>query len=264
MPELPDVEKVRRELLAWLAGAILTDVRANDARLVRPITPASFARRIRGARVVDVARRGKWLRIELDGGARVFSHLGMTGDWVARELAAPDEPHERPRFDAVRRGTRRSVRYVDARRFGRLVAARGDIPEWTELGPDPLADGIDARALGAKLTRSARPLKIALMDQTVLAGVGNILATEALFRAKVDPRTPSRAVSPKVLSRVTRALEAEISRELEARTRCGHEEEAPSFAVYGRAGEPCLTCGKALAHVVLAGRGTTYCPRCQR
>ena len=127
----------------------------------------------------------------LDDGSRVFSHLGMTGAWVQATVDAPARSSERARLDVVRHGSATSVRYVDARRFGRLVVARRDIADWTALGPDSLADGIDVRRLTQVFAKSRRAVKELLMDQRVLAGIGNILATEALWIARVDPRSPA-------------------------------------------------------------------------
>src|SRR5262249_44493416 len=151
-------------------------------------------------RVVErIERRGKWLRIGLDDGARLFAHLGMTGWFEAATPGAPPLRFERVQFDLEREAARslgapppkpRSrVVYVDARRWGRLVLARDDTATWRALGPDPLADGIDVDALAAKLARTKRSIKVALLDQRVLAGVGNIHAIEALWRARIDPRS---------------------------------------------------------------------------
>ena len=121
-------------------------------------SPAAFAGTLTGRTVRDVDRRGKWLSVLLDDGARLFSHLGMTGWWVERDIAGPKEPSERARIDATRAARQTSLRYVDSRRFGRLIVARGEIPEWRALGPDPLVDGaLSGSGLGAALARSRRP-----------------------------------------------------------------------------------------------------------
>jgi formamidopyrimidine-DNA glycosylase len=137
MPELPDVEIARRDLRRWLVGATVTAARCSDGYVARPAPASRFAKMLVGGTVKGVARRGKWLRIELTDGGRVFSHLGMTGDWGRVAVDAPAERFERARIDVLRRGVAGSVRYVDARRLGRLVAAREDIDDWNALGPDP-------------------------------------------------------------------------------------------------------------------------------
>src|SRR5271154_5604 len=184
MPELPDVEITRGNLQRWLVGAKVSAADCTDARLTRPRPPRAFTRMLIARTVEAVDRRGKWLRVILDDGSRVFSHLGMTGSWVKAAVGAPARNWERARIDVVRQGRAISVRYVDARRFGRLIAARRDIADWTSLGPDPLADGIDAGRLSQVLAKSRRAVKVILMDQRVLAGIGNILATEALWSAR--------------------------------------------------------------------------------
>ena len=139
-------EIARRRLQSWLVGAKVSAARCIDARLTRPRPPRAFTRTLIGRTVDSVARKGKWLRFILNDGGRVFSHLGMTGGWLCAALDAPALRSERARIDVVRRSQAVSVRYVDARRFGRLIVARRDA-DWTALGPDPLADGIDIRRL---------------------------------------------------------------------------------------------------------------------
>src|SRR5215471_7108436 len=135
MPELPDVEVARRLLERSLAGATIRAACSDDRRLLRPGSPSRFSRGLVARTVREVGRRGKWLRVLLDDGTRLFSHLGMTGEWVEADPADPTRRAERARIDAVA-GKRsvRSVRYLDSRRFGRLVVAARDIHDWTELG----------------------------------------------------------------------------------------------------------------------------------
>lgn len=258
MPELVDVEIVRRNLQRWARGARITAVDATDAYILRPAKPAAFRRALVGRTVEDVGRRGKWLRVVLDGGVLLFSHLGMTGDWKERAPHVGATRSERARVDISRDGRASSVRYVDPRRFGRLLAVREDIPEWTALGPDPVADGLTARALGASLAKSRRAVKEVLMDQTVLAGIGNILATEALWVARIDPRSRSDALSAADVKAVLGGIRDVIRRELRHKP-----VGAFDLRAYGHAGEPCPRCGTTLARITLGGRTTALCPRCQ-
>jgi formamidopyrimidine-DNA glycosylase len=156
---------------------------------------------------------------------------------------------------------------VDARRFGRLIIAREDIAEWLALGPDPLTDGIDARDLVRTLHASTRTIKDAIMDQGVMAGIGNILATEALWRAGIDPRSTSSALSRRDVAAIVRALMAAIAKELAVtgsrESVCGAP-GAPAYTVYGRAGQPCRRCGATVSRVTLGGRTTAFCRKCQR
>jgi len=255
MPELLDVEIARRHLRSWLVGAKVTAALCRDARLTRPRPPRAFTRTLIGRSIDAVARKGKWLRFTLDDGSRVFSHLGMTGGWLRAPIDAPARRAERARIDVARRGRAISVRYVDARRFGRLLAARRDIADWTALGPDPLADGVDTRRLSEMFAKSRRAVKIILMDQRVLAGIGNVLATDALWIARLDPRSPGVALLPSDARAIARGLHRAIAREL--------ADPDDSFFVYGRAGKPCPRCGTRLSSIVLGGRTSVYCSGCQ-
>jgi formamidopyrimidine-DNA glycosylase len=263
MPELPDVEMTRRDLKRWLAGAIVTAADTEDARLSRPASPRAFAQAVVARTFERVERRGKWLRLGLDDGSKVFSHLGMTGGWVRVAIGAPAVRFERARIDVVLRGRSFSVRYVDARRFGRLLALREDIADWTALGPDPFADGIDLGRFSDALAKGRRAVKEIVMDQRVLAGVGNILATEGLWIARIDPRSPGNALLlPADAGAIARGLQRAIARELADRKRYG-DGRADAFFVYGRAGRACPRCGTRLSSVVLGGRTTVFCRGCQ-
>lgn len=269
MPELPEVEDARRKLSRWLRGVTIESAKAFDAVIMRPRAPSTLARDLRGRRVERVERRGKWLRIVLSGDGLLFSHLGMTGDW---KRVALDEPMsevrwERARLDVQKNGKRWRVAYSDPRKFGRLVFSRTDIPSWSALGPDPLEHGIDVAKLAEKLTRRGkRSIKEALMDQTVLAGVGNIQATEALWKAQIDPRSRSGALSAKDVAAVVRGLRWTIERTLADLEKNGGwlEDDSDPFLVYGHKGQPCPRCKTSLERVMLGGRTTTYCPGCQR
>jgi len=265
MPELPDVEIARLRLRRWLVGATVTAADCVDARLARPVTPRALARNVVGRTVNALTRKGKWLRLHLDDGTRLFSHLGMTGSWVRVGVGAPSQRFERARLDVLRRGRPSSVRYVDARRFGRLIAARGDIPEWAALGPDPLSDGIDVQRLFETLAKQRRAVKAILMDQRVLAGIGNILATEALWMARLDPRSTGGALLPTDARAIASGIRRAVARELAAtkRSQGNDDDRSGSFFVYGRAGQPCRRCGARLSSLVLGGRTTVFCTHCQ-
>jgi formamidopyrimidine-DNA glycosylase len=258
MPELPDVEVVRRKL-ARLRGATIVRVESSDKRVFQVRT--SLVHHV----IRQVGRRGKWLRLELDEGL-VFSHLGMTGDWVLRSAAAPALPFERVRMDVEKGGRITSARYTDPRRFGRFVASARDIDAWRELGPDPLLDGIDPERVLAVLTKRRRTIKEVLLEQSLLAGVGNILAIEALWSAKIDPRTRANLLNARDVREIAKGLRAVIARAI------AHDEKSIEttrrvrgpFRIYGRAKQPCPRCGTALRQVVLGGRGTTFCPGCQK
>ena len=273
MPELPEVEYARRQLQRWLGGATIVRAEVLDPRVIRRgrgrARGRAVERALRGRRVLRVERRGKWLRLALDdsaGHGLVFSHLGMTGKWVRG-----DEPprFERVRLTVDRKGKRATVRYVDPRLFGTFVVVDEDLPAWRALGPDPLHDGVDADRLRERLQRRAGPIKPALLDQALLAGVGNIQAAEALFLARVDPRRAARSLTAVEVRALARGIVASIRRTLAVETgpTLSYVEEPGAdnpFLVYGRAGERCPRCRRPLERIEQAGRGTTFCPRCQR
>jgi formamidopyrimidine-DNA glycosylase len=165
---------------------------------------------------------------------------------------------------------KRSVRYVDPRLFGTLEGARGEVtpPAWALLGPDALVDGVDAARLHARLGRITRSIKEALLDQTILAGVGNIQAAEALWRARLNPLRAASSLSPAEVTTLARAIEASIADTLarEDSPEITYVEEAGAdnpFDVYGKHGEPCPRCTRTLRRIVQGGRSTVFCPRCQ-
>jgi formamidopyrimidine-DNA glycosylase len=268
VPELPEVEHARRVLEEWLAGTRITSVAVHDARILDEGARArDVIAALEGRRIERVERRGKWLRVALDRGA-FFSHLGMTGKWV---VATGKEPvrFEKLRLDVSQGRVRSSVRYLDPRLFGRFVAPAADLPIWSALGPDALVDGIDVDALHARLRRRKLAIKPTLLDQNVLAGIGNIYATEGLFTARIDPRRPSNSLSLVETAALARGLTKAIKKALATNTgpTITYVEEPGAdnpFTVYGHEGEPCPRCKRPLAKMVLSGRGTVFCSACQR
>ena len=288
MPELPEVEVAARNLRRWAGGKTVRAVHADKraARLFRPAT-VKTVEGLAGARVEEIRRIGKNLLLTLTAGGRpgprvgVWSHLGMTGKWLRRAGKDPAPPATRVEIELVG-GVR--LCYVDRRMFGRfqiVPGARFDrLPEIAALGPDPLIDGIDVRALAARLARVKAPIKVALLDQTLLAGVGNIQASESLFRARIDPRRPARSLSAAEVKRLATAIRASIDFTLKSFDAAGadggdadigyvEERSAPNpFLVYGRAGERCpgspaKSKADVIVRIVQAGRATFYCPRRQ-
>jgi formamidopyrimidine-DNA glycosylase len=258
VPELPEVEIVRREL-ARLRGSRIVRLESSDRRVFDPRT------RVVGGVIREVGRRGKWLRLELDEGL-VFSHLGMTGDWTLRGPDDESLAFERVRMDVERKGKVTSARYTDPRRFGRFITTAGDIDAWRELGPDPWLEGIDEERVLGFMKKRRRAVKEVLLDQSLLAGVGNILAIEGLWNAKIDPRTPARRLNARDVHAIARGLRAIIARTLayDAKMTTTTRPLKPPFRVYGHAKEPCPRCGTTLEQIVQGGRGTTFCPHCQR
>jgi formamidopyrimidine-DNA glycosylase len=276
VPELPEVEIAARNIRRWAQGKrivrAVTDPRA--VRIFRPGSRAAFARALSGARLLQVDRRGKHLLLTLEDRrgrrAGLWSHLGMTGKWVLREGDDPAPAHARVRLWL---DDGRVLHYLDPRLFGRQrVVPRADfaaLPEVAALGPDPVHDGIDPIRLGERLRATRRAVKVALLDQAVLAGVGNIHASESLFAARIDPRRRGAGLSPAEVRTLSRAIAASLRRGIESQEgpEIAYVEEpgAPNpFRVYARDGERCPRCRKAeIRRIVQAQRSTFLCPGCQ-
>ncbi|HVV50450.1 MAG TPA: DNA-formamidopyrimidine glycosylase family protein [Polyangia bacterium] len=282
MPELPEVEVAARNLRRWALKKTIRAARADRraARLYRPAAPAAVEA-LAGARLDEVRRVGKNLLLTFAQGRGaplgVWSHLGMTGKWLRRAAKEPPPPATRVELELAG-GTR--LCYVDRRMFGRFRLVPGarfaDLPEIAALGPDPLNDGIDVAAFAARLARLRAPIKVALLDQTLLAGVGNIQASESLYRARIDPRRPARALSAAEVKRLAAAIRASIDFTLKTFAQAGadggdadvgyvEERTMPNpFLVYGRDGERCPGDERStIVRIVQAGRATFFCPSCQ-
>jgi formamidopyrimidine-DNA glycosylase len=276
VPELPEVEIAARNLRRWAEGREIARVEAEPrAKYVfRPSSPAAFAKAVAGTRFGDVRRIGKHLlvRLERDGApVGLLAHLGMTGKWLRRREGDPPTRFSRARFH-LDDGT--VLHFDDLRLFGRLrvvpSARFDDVPEVAALGPDPLERGIDVARLAEALARSRLPVKVRIMDQRILPGVGNIQASEALFRARVDPRRRSSSLSPREVKAVAEgvlgSVRDAIAREEGPEITYVEEPGADNpFQVYGREGETCPRCRRAkIVRVVQAQRSTFFCPRCQK
>jgi formamidopyrimidine-DNA glycosylase len=274
MPELPEVETVRARLEPLLVGRRFDSVEILDSRLTRPFEPAEVAAELQGERVAAVERRGKYLVVRFESGVVLLIHLRMTGTLVYTRNGAPaGERHQRA---VVRLDDGSDVTYRDVRRFGTWLVLRGDELDsylTRRLGSEPLGSAFSARGLAERLAGRRTPVKGALLDQRTLAGMGNIYADEALWRAGIDPRRPAGELDDgeiRALHRgIRRVLEAGIARQgATLRTyrtpdgsagRMQHE-----FKVYGRAREPCLRCRAPIEKTRIGGRGTWFCPACQR
>lgn len=269
MPELPEVEFAARRLRRWALGRRIVDVGAEAARPLRDITPHALKAGAVGRQVAAVRRQGKQLFIDLDDGQVLWVHLGMTGKFLHRPAAAEPRAGRRAWF-LLDDGQR--LDFLDSRRFGRLRllprAAVAAHPEAARLGPDALALSADPVAFGARLVGTRRAVKVALMDQAVMAGVGNIYASEALFLAGLAPTRPASGLSPAEQARLAagmqRTMSESLAREQDDEIHYLQEVQAQNpFLVYGRAGEPCPTCQAPIERFMLAQRATFWCPACQ-
>ncbi|MBI5240033.1 MAG: bifunctional DNA-formamidopyrimidine glycosylase/DNA-(apurinic or apyrimidinic site) lyase [Elusimicrobia bacterium] len=258
MPELPEVETVRRALERRVLGRVITDYEVGRPAFNRPI-PAEALRGLKGSRITAVHRRGKYLLLHLSQGGRLVCHLGMSGSISF----SGDEGHVRFRFTAG--GV--TVRIHDPRRFGR-VGCR--LPE---LGPEPLSPAFRPDSLFSALSGRRAPVKALLLDQAVVAGVGNIYATEALYRAGIRPDRPARRVTRAEAGRLCREIKLVLRRAIRAGGTTLNDQAfkdpegrpgrfALMTAVYGRETGACGHALKATARPI-AGRTSLYCPRCQ-
>ena len=266
MPELPEVESVRKQLDPELRGRRITEVWYDPL----PSVPREFLdlERSEGRTIEHVGRRGKFLIAPLDEGLELIMHLGMTGAFRFDH----EDPYDRAR---VWLDDGRTMSFRDVRRFGRMaVVDKGDyskIPTLAMLGPEPLSDEFDPDVFADVLARTNSPIKPYLLSQRPVAGVGNIYADEALWQAKIHPR--SRSVSRKrahlLHAAIRDVLQASIEREgttfRDFQMVNGESGRNVTFLqAYGREGSPCARCGAPMRKIVLGGRGTTYCPACQK
>jgi formamidopyrimidine-DNA glycosylase len=279
MPELPEVETVMRGLEAKLAGRVIRAAQVNRAGLRFPFPP-NLAQRLTGARVEGFRRRAKYILMRLDGGDSVLIHLGMSGR-ILIEAAGRNAPvaHEHlvlETDDAWRIGL------VDPRRFGAVdlvaTAAEDEHRLLAELGPEPLDRAFTADVLSAALWAKRTPIKAALLDQRVVAGLGNIYVCEALHRAGIDPTRTAETLVGRPAAKLVREIKATLAEAIAAGGSSLRDYVQPdgelgyfqhAWKVYGREGEPCAQCPgppkcAGIARIVQSGRSTFYCPRTQR
>ncbi len=272
MPELPEVETTVRGLERVLKGQRLVRVEPRRGDLRRPFPP-DLGQRLTGARVIALGRRAKYGLIDTDRGDTLVFHLGMSGHW--RIDPADIGKHDHLLIE-TEEGRRLSLR--DPRRFGSVdlvsTAELADWPAFRSLGPEPLGGTIDGRWLKRKFEGRTAAVKLLLLDQRVVAGLGNIYACEALFRARIDPRKAAGRVSLAKLVGLARAIPEVLEDAIRAGGTTLRDFVAPDgelgyfskqFDVYGREGEPCRAgCAGHVRQIVQGGRSTFFCPACQR
>ena len=277
MPELPEVESLRRILARTAVGRTIVSVRIGEKRLRRRVI-ANFADDVAGRRIVKLSRRAKYLIVELDGDLVMLVHLGMSGSLTHRHDGFRADDFD-PRHDHLEftldDGSR--LVYNDPRRFGmvRLLkrAALASTAELKALGPEPLSRELNADYLAAKARGRTAAIKNLIMDQRIVAGIGNIYASEILFLAGVRPTRKAGRVTrseiEKIVANTPIVLRAAIGRSgttfrsyRDSRGKPGRFAER--LRVYGREGEPCYTCSTPIKNVVVGQRASFYCPKCQR
>ena len=282
MPELPEVEVLVRHLGPLLRGHRIRGVTVGRERVVRPDSAEELSKQLTGATFGATTRRAKFLLFELRSGRRtkpftLVGHLGMTGRMFLQPKAAPLPKHTAVSLDL---GAHRFV-FEDTRYFGRFNL---DPAPLAKLGPEPLSEDFTVEAFAAALKRSSQPIKVKLLDQSLVAGVGNIYASEALFRAGISPRRAAKRLKRDQITRLRDTIREVLTEAIEcgstipldfaagkgglfyygALTDGGASFYEERLRVYDRAGEPCLTCGTPIRQSVQAARSTYFCPRCQR
>ncbi|MFI5249238.1 MAG: bifunctional DNA-formamidopyrimidine glycosylase/DNA-(apurinic or apyrimidinic site) lyase [Gemmatimonadales bacterium] len=259
MPELPEVELGARLLREASAGRTITAVTTHHPGYARSLPPADAARAA-GHTIADVTRRGKHMLATLDDDGILEFHFGMTGEWVAGTQTSPAERFARLTID-FSDGSR--ITLADSRALGTARYHAAGTPVLADLGPEPLSPDFSAASLGESFRRRRGPVKVALLDQSVVAGLGNIYAAEALWLARIDPRTSAAALGPVRRARLVQAIRHVLKRAPAARY-TDRENGARQWRVYDREGKPCRRCGSPIKRIVQATRSTYYCPHCQR
>ncbi|MDT8447142.1 MAG: bifunctional DNA-formamidopyrimidine glycosylase/DNA-(apurinic or apyrimidinic site) lyase [bacterium] len=271
MPELPEVETIRRELNAELPGRRIEELQVHRTSVVHG-KPQALVQGLTGRRFGPVERLGKYLLFSFDQGPELMAHLGMSGKFVLAPTDAERRVHDRVRF-LLDQG--RQLIFSELRCFGflELLAEGRNHPRLNKLGQDAYSGSYDVKSLKEAWAESTRPIKTLLLEQSPLAGIGNIYAAEILFAAQIHPETPGRRLGPKRLARLiteTKAiLELALSHNGTSISDFRRVDDKTGgfqnfLKVYGKENQPCPTCGGAVKRIVTAQRSSFFCPRCQR
>lgn len=270
MPELPEVETIVRALRQPLLGRAILEVRSDWPRHVGEPGLAELQERIRGLHIVAISRRGKYLRFDLGKRECLLIHLKMSGQLMVVSADSPSDKHVHTVF-ALDNGD--ELRFRDIRKFGRIYLVRDPEVILGKLGPEPLSSSFSAEILFQRLQKRRRMLKPLLLDQTFIAGIGNIYADEALYHARLHPKRYSHTLSASeadaLFTGIRKALQLGLDHDGASidnyRKPDGSQGEMQDeFVAYGREGEPCHRCNGDMVRIVLGARSTYYCPDCQR
>lgn len=274
MPELPEVETIRRSLESLVTGLSFTEVGLMTPKIVRSPSPQDFIDNLTGKKIRRIGRRGKYLLVNLSENLTLAIHLRMTGRLVYAPRETPANKHTHAIF---RLSNGSALFYSDMRRFGRMsLMETGRLDAWPglrDLGIEPLDEGFTRDYLKKELKRRRTRIKPLLLDQTFLAGLGNIYADEALHRARISPEKPASNLTPREIARLYTAIREVLEEGIANRGtsfkdyvdglgQSGSNQE--TLRVYNREGKPCLSCGKPVTRVKLGGRSSYYCPKCQK
>ena len=274
MPELPEVETVRRIVLPQVRGRQIQSVEVLHPQVISYPGTETFVSRLSKQTIVDMQRRGKFLSFCLENRDRLFLHLRMTGQLLVMPAGFPEVKHTHL---VMQLSGETQIRYIDVRRFGRFWLLRKDEPEsivgTDKLGPEPLDEQLTAEKLRVILGSRKKPIKEMLLDQNVIAGIGNIYSDEILFAARIHPMERCADLDESAWDRFAASVHAVIAWAIEANQMSPEEylagrgkeyRNTTGLKVYGHAGEPCPRCGAILQKTTIAGRSSVFCPACQR
>jgi formamidopyrimidine-DNA glycosylase len=268
MPELPEVETIKKELVPYVIGCCISGVTLFWEGMLRQPSPAEFYSRIKGKKITGLERRGKYLILDLDGGEYLIIHLKMSGSL----LVGRDSPPEYTRA-VIHLDDGSSVFFRDPRKFGRMQLVADKDTILGKLGPEPLEPDFMPKLLARRLSKRKAPLKSVLVDQKFVAGIGNMYADEALFAAGIHPLRPANSLTSQEISRLHRAIRQVLRAAIGGKGASirsyfrpgGQKGSAHSeFRVAHRGGEPCPVCGMPIERIPIRHRGSYFCPRCQR
>ena len=269
MPELPEVETIKNDLLLQIAGRFFIKVVLNWEGIVRQPSPEEFCHKLVGQRVEGVKRRGKYLLFELPGDETLILHLKMSGSLLLKPISADPDSYTRAIFYF---DDGRELRFCDRRKLGVMWLVKDRTEVVGKLGPEPLEPDFNVEVLSQLLSQRRAPIKALLCDQSFLAGVGNMYADEALFRAHIHPLREARSLAREEVNLLHRTIVQVLRRgirrggaSVDTYLRPGGELGTAhfDFQVAHRGGKPCPLCGTPIRRIALRGRGTYFCPRCQ-
>lgn len=274
MPELPEVETVRRSLEEKLKGKTFIDVEVFLEKMFKGVAPEQAAEHLKGKRINGIDRRGKYLIINLTGGAALVIHLRMTGQLL---YCPPEQERAKHTHIIFHLNNNCQLRFADQRQFGKihLVSAREleNLAGLKDLGVEPLSDGFTRELFKKELKKRRTKIKPLLLDQTFVAGIGNIYADEALFRAMLNPERVASSLNQREASRLYLAIKEVLVEGIENKGTSikdyvdGNGNQGGNqfnLRVYGREGEPCVKCGRIIERKVIGGRSSHFCPKCQK
>ena len=273
MPELPEVETVRRALVPAMEGRRIAAAHVGRPDLRWPL-PDRLAERLTGRTVGPLSRRGKFLLLSLDAGETMLMHLGMSGSVRIHDSPPPIGKHDHMMLEMAGGADARWIVFNDPRRFGWIDLFSSDShPMLRGMGPEPLGNAFSAASLMNGLASRRGPVKTALLDQRLVAGIGNIYACEALFGAGLSPRRRAHTIGPRRAERLASSIRDVLQRAIEDGGTSLRDHVQPGgeigyfvqrLSVYGREGQPCHHCGATIRSLVQSARSSFYCPDCQR